>query len=136
MERVITEDQGGYRTLPLANTEIAERGKLACIDTATGNIVAGKSAVGLIPIGIFMESFVGNGVRGIHIKIHHEYQGTWWDNDTTPIVAADRGKAVFMKDAQTVTLDGTGRSPIGMILDVSPSEGVLVIFALPPIPVA
>lgn len=133
MERIITEDQGGYRTLPLANGEVAERGKLACIDTANGGvIVVGKAATGLIPIGIFMESFTGNGTRGIHIKVHREYQGTWWSNDTAGLItAADRGKAVYMKDAETVSLTATGRSFVGMVLDVSPTDGVLVVFALP-----
>lgn len=136
MERVIQEDQGGYRTLPLANGEVAERGKLACIDTANaGVIIVGKTAVGLVPIGIFAESFTGNGTRGILIRMHREYQGTWWNNDAAALIAnTDRGKAVYMKDAETVTLVATGRSAIGMILDVSPFEGVLVVFALPPLP--
>jgi hypothetical protein len=138
MERVIQEDQGGYRTLPLASGEVAERGKLACIDTANaGAIVVGKTAPGLVPIGIFAESFTGNGTKGILIKMHREYQGTWWNNDSAALIAnTDRGKPVFMKDAETVTLTATGRTAIGMILDVSPSEGVLVVFQLPPMPAA
>lgn len=134
MERLLSEDQGGYRTLALANGEVAEKGKLACIDTAnSGVIVAGKAGAGLLPIGVFMESFTGDGTRRIHIKFHREYQGTWWDNDSVaPIALTDRGKLCFLKDAQTVSIDDTGRSPAGMVLDVSPTDGVLVVFNVPP----
>jgi hypothetical protein len=80
-----------------------------------------------------MESFTGDGTRRVHIKFHREYQGTWWDNDSVaPIALTDRGKLCFLKDAQTVSIDDTGRSPAGMVLDVSPTDGVLVVFNVPP----
>jgi len=133
MERMISEDQGGYRTLTLANGETVERGKLVAIDTANaGVIVKAKPAAGIVPIGIAMETLVGDGVKQLHIKFHREYQGTWWENDTTtPATVADRGKRCYVKDDETVSMDGTGRSPAGMVLDVSPTEGVLVVFGLP-----
>lgn len=136
MDRLISEDQGGYLTLTLANGENAERGKLACVDLGNnGAIVAGKADTDLFSIGIFNESFVGDGSRKIHIKLHREFQGSWWDNDTVNAVTAnDRGKWVYIKDAETVSILGTGRSPAGISLDVSPSDGVFVVFSFPPVP--
>jgi hypothetical protein len=130
MERMLEEEQGGYWAFPLANGEVAEKGKLACVDTAnSGVIVSGKTATGLVSLGVFHESFTGNGTKKIQIKLHHELQATWWDNDATVAVGAgDRGKLCYIKDAVTVSGDSTGRSVAGLVLDVSPSQGVLVVF--------
>lgn len=132
MDRIIQEDQGGYWSFPLANGELAEKGKIVCIDTANaGVIVMGKAGAGLVPIGISNSSgWTGNGVRKIHVKMFHEISGYWWNNDPTEVdavVAADRGSIVYIKDSQTVSTNGTGRSPAGMVLDVSPVDGVFVV---------
>lgn len=129
-ERMVTEAHWGYYAPVLANTEVAEKGKLACFDTANnGVLVAGKSAAGLISIGIFAESMTGDGVKRCQIKLHHEIQLTWWDNDSVaPIALTDRGQLCYLKDAVTVSIDGTGRSVAGLIMDVSAAKGVLVHF--------
>lgn len=136
MERTIQETQGGYLTLVLANAEVAERGKLACIDTANGGIiVAGKAAAGLLNIGIFNETLTGNGVKKVHIKLHREFQGTWWTNDTVaPVALTDRGKYCYIKDSETVSASGTTRSVAGIVLDVSTNDGVFVVATFPPAP--
>lgn len=130
MERMLEEEQGGYWAFPLANGEVAEKGKLACIDTANGGvIVAGKTATGLVSLGYFHESFTGNGTKKIQIKLHKELQATWLDNDTVAAVAAtSRGTLCYIKDASTVSSDSTGRSVAGLVLDISTTQGVLVVF--------
>lgn len=129
-ERMISEEHWGYYAFVLASAEVAEKGKLAAIDTAnSGIIIVAKAAVSLIPIGLFMESFTGDGVKKVQIKLHREIQATWWDNDATnPVAAADRGKLCYIKDAATVSILSTSRSIAGMILDVSTTKGVLVHF--------
>ena len=122
------EEQGSYWSYPLANGEVAERGKLACIDTANaGVIVAGQTATGLIPIGRFMADLTGDGTTKVPIRFFHEITPIWWDNDTVTAVAiADRGTLCYIKDAETVSGDNTGRSAAGLVLDVDATDGVLV----------
>lgn len=129
-ERMITEAHWGYYAFVLANGEVAEKGKLAAIDTANGGIIIkAKAAAGLIPIGIFLESLTGDGAKKVQIKLHREIQATWWDNDgTNPAALADRGKLAYIVNETTVSILGTGRSVAGMILDVDASKGVLVHF--------
>lgn len=129
-ERMVVEAHWGHQALVLANGEVAEKGKLACIDTANnGVIVKGKAAAGLISIGIFHESLTGDGVKKVQIKLHREIQATWWDNDgTNPVAITDRGKLCYLVDDTTVSILSTGRSIAGMVLDVATSKGVLVHF--------
>jgi hypothetical protein len=128
-ERMINEADWGYIALVLANAEVAERGKLACIDTAnSGIIVKGKTATGLIPLGIFHESLTGDGVKKVQIKLFSEIHPVWWDNDTVAAVAStDRGKLCYVKDDATVTITSSGHSIAGMVLDVVTAKGVLVL---------
>jgi hypothetical protein len=130
MERMVTEAHWGYRAFALANGEVAERGKLAFIDTANnGIIVAGKSAAGLIPLGIFHESLTGDGVKKVQIKLHQELQATWWNNDgVAALDITDRGQLCYVLDSETVSADATGRSVAGIVLDVDAAKGVLVHF--------
>ena len=133
MERMFEEEQGGYWAFPLANNEVAEKGKLACIDTANGGvIVKGKTVTGLISIGWFQESFTGDGTKKIQIKLHRELQASWWDNDDAPnaLAAADRGALCYIKTDEQVSKLATGRSVAGMVLDVDAVQGVLVVFGL------
>jgi hypothetical protein len=136
MERQIIEAHWGYISLPLKSGELGEKGKLACIDlAASGQIVKGRVATSLIAIGVFHETVVGDGIKKIHIKMFKEIQAIWWINDTgTPLTVADRGKAAFIKDDQTVSGDSTGRSALGMVLDVDPAKGVLVYSPPPRLP--
>lgn len=131
-ERMLTEAHWGYYAFVLANAEVAEKGKLACFDTANnGVLVKGKAAAGLVPIGIFAESMTGDGVKRVQVKLHREIQMTWWANDNVAAVAAaDRGGLCYIKDDQTVSSDDTDRSVAGMVMDVSSAKGVLVLFGL------
>lgn len=133
-ERMVIEAHWGYIALPLASAEVAEKGKLACIDTANnGIIIAGATATGLVPLGIFQENLTGDGTTTVQIKLFREIQAIWWDNDTggTPVVAADRGGLCYILDDSTVSGDNTGRSTAGMVLAVDATKGVLVYASYP-----
>jgi hypothetical protein len=127
---MIVEAHWGYYAPVLANAEVAEKGKLACFDTGNSGVLCNaRTAAGLISIGIFAESMTGDGVKRCQVKLHKEIQLTWWDNDgTAPVALTDRGKLCYLKNNTTVSLDGTGRSVAGLIMDVQSAKGVLVHF--------
>lgn len=128
-ERMIREASWNYIPLVLKSGEVAEKGKLACLDTANnGALVAGKTAVGLVPIGIFAETLTGDGVKTISVQMFHELKMFWWVNDTvSAVTAADIGLLVSIKDAQTVSHDATGRSVAGLAMAIDSAKGVLVL---------
>jgi hypothetical protein len=89
----------------------------------------------LIPIGIFTADVLGDGVKTVQVKFWSEIAAYWWANDaTTPIVLADRGTLAYIKDDTTVSGDDTGRSALGLVLDVNSTDGVLVYAAYPFVP--
>jgi hypothetical protein len=138
MERMLREAHWGYISLPAKAGVVCEKGKLACFDTAAnGLIVRGAARTGLIGVGVFHETKVAaspDGATKIHIKMFREIQAIWWDNDAAaPFDAADVGTIAYIKDDVTVTATATG-SPLGLILAVDPSKGVLVYSPLPHLP--
>jgi hypothetical protein len=131
-DRMVTEAVWGYHDFVLKSATVAERGKLAVIDTADGSITKGGAAATLLPLGIFMQSLTGDGVKKVQVQMFHPINARWWENDAagTPAVAADVGKAAYIKDDQTVTRATTG-SVLGLILEVSTQKGVLVYSSYP-----
>lgn len=133
-ERMVREAHWGYIALPLKSGELAEKGKLACIDTGDGGkIVKGRTAAGLIPFGVFQETLTGDGTKTVKIRLFAEIRALWWNNDSggTPVTAADVGTIAAIVDDQTVSADDTGRSAAGLVLAVDAAKGVLVYAALP-----
>lgn len=128
MDRQVIEAHWGYIPMVLKNTEVAEKGHLACLDRSTAGIVCkGKTGTGLVPFGVFNESMTGDGVKKISIKLFDEIRAIWWNNDTgTAVAATDIGDPCYIKDDVTVTADSTGRSVAGMVLAVDSAKGVLV----------
>ncbi len=131
-DRMVTEAVWGYQDFVLKSGVLAERGKLAVIDTADGSITKGGTAATLLPLGLWMQTLTGDGVKKIQVQLFHPINARWWDNDTagTPAVAADVGKAAYIKDDQTVTRATTG-SVLGLILAIDASKGVLVYSSYP-----
>jgi hypothetical protein len=128
MDRMVIEAHWGYYPFVLKNGDVAEKGKLACLDRATAGIVRkGATATGLVPVGVFNESLTGDGVKKISVKLFDEIRAIWWTNDsTTPLTANDIGDPCYIKDDVTVSGDNTGRSLAGMVLAVDSAKGVLV----------
>jgi hypothetical protein len=128
-ERTIREAHWGYYSFVLKSGVVAEKGNIAAFDTSDGSVVNAASGATFIPIGVFHESKVGDGIVKCQVKMWREIQLTWWDNDaTTPAALTDRGKVAYLKDNHTVSMDGTGRSKAGMVFDVQTAKGVLVFF--------
>lgn len=105
----------------------AEKGKIAVIDTADGAVTKATAAAGLIPIGNFARTVVGDGTLTVTVDFWDEISAQWWVNDgTAAVTAAMRGGLCYMKDDQTVSSDATTRSALGMVLAVDTAKGVLV----------
>lgn len=120
----------------LANNETAFNGGLACVDTATGELVAGQTGAGLIPIGIFdgiPESGIkGDGTKKVRVRLPREIVGHWFASAAAPNAVADSDFLGFcyILDDQTVTMDDAGASVAGRVWEVSASRGVLVELAI------
>lgn len=132
-ERMVIEANWGYYPFVLKTGEVAEKGHMACIDTsASGKVVKGAASTTLIPIGIFQESFTGDDVKKIIVKLFQEVKAFWWDNDTgTALDATDIGGWAYIKDSHTVTGSSTGASVAGLVLAIDSAKGVLVYQPLP-----
>lgn len=126
-DRMVTEAVWGYHDFVLKSGVTAERGKIAVIDVSDGSITKAGTAATLVPLGVFMQPLVGDGVKRVQVQMFHTINARWWENDAggTPVLAADVGKFAYMKDDQTVTRAVTG-SILGLILEVSTTKGVLV----------
>lgn len=126
-ERMIIRAAWGYQDFVLKSGVVAEKGKIACIDTADGSVTKGAASATLVPLGVFAQSITGDGVKTVQVEMWQEIGLRWWVNDTVAaVVAADLGQVVYMKDDQTVSGDGTGRSALGIALKLDTVKGVLV----------
>jgi hypothetical protein len=132
-ERAKIEAHWGYKPFVLKSGVVAEKGKLACLDTTeSGKVVAGKASTTLVPIGWFMESFTGDGVKTISVMLFDEIRLAWWDNDGgAPLAASDILHACYILDDHTVTATATGHSLAGVVMGIDSAKGVLVYSALP-----
>ena len=117
----------------LATGEVAEKGNVACIDTAAnGQIVAAKVDTGLLPIGYFEESLTGDGTKTVRIQLFREI---WVDTLVNAaggdaVTDAMVGQACYLDaGGATVQSVATGASIAGRVWGVT-TEGVLVEMAL------
>jgi hypothetical protein len=132
-ERQKIEAHWGYKPFVLKSGVVAEKGKMACLDTTeSGKVVAGKPSTTLIPIGWFQETMTGDGVKTISVMLFDEVRLGWWDNDTgAPLAAADILHPCFILDDHTMTATATGHSQGGIVMAIDASKGVLVYSGLP-----
>lgn len=112
--------------LVLANTIVAEKGQMACVDTASGEVTIGDTSTTLVPIGYFDEDLTGDGTLTVQVRLFQEVWVHWFDNDTagTPVVAADLIQDCYVLDGATVTGDATGASVAGRVWALSAIDGV------------
>lgn len=126
-ERMTRNEAWGYFEGVLTNAIVVEKGKLACIDTATGLLTNGAVSATLRPIGYWDESKTGDGVATVRVRLFDEIRVHWFDNDgATPVVATDLGTLCHILDEQTVSGDPTARSAAGRVWAVDAVEGVAV----------
>jgi hypothetical protein len=109
MQRMTRKEAWAYLEHPLANEEEATPGRMACIDTATGLLVAGQTSTTLVPIGYFTETLTGDGTTPVRVRFFRERWLHRWDNhDTDPVEASAIGKRCYVVDGSTVAAtDGT-----------------------------
>lgn len=101
----------------LAAGEKAERGHMACIDLASGELVVGTTGEGLLPIGYFDRDLIGDGIAKARVQLFSEKWVHRWRNDTGPgaVDSSDVGSLCYVKDSETVTITATGASVAGRI---------------------
>lgn len=125
-ERNTRIEEIAYIGVPLTNLDLAEKGKRAFIDAATGKAVIAASS-STVDVGVFDETRTGDGSTEVVIRLHAFAIARRWDNDgVAPIAATDIGKVAFIKDSVTVSKSSTGgRQRAGIVLKVT-SLGVSV----------
>jgi hypothetical protein len=130
---MVIEANWGYYPFVLKSGEVAEKGHMACLDTTqSGKVVKGAASTTLIPIGIFQESFTGDGTKKISVKLFQEIKAFWWDNDaSSPLAASDIGGWAYIKDSHTVSADDTSRSVAGLVLAIDSAKGALIYQPMP-----
>lgn len=130
-QRMTRREAWSYFEHVLANNEEAERGNVACIDLSTGEIVAGQTGTGLLPIGYFDQDLIGDGTAFVRVKLFREIWIDRFANADSPndVAASDIGNICYLAGPATVTMDGSGNSVAGRVWGVS-SAGVLVQMAL------
>ena len=109
----------------LTNVVLAEKGKIAVVDTATGLVTKGAVSATLVPIGYFDETKTGDGTLSVRIALFQGVWVHWFANDTgTAVVAADLLGPCYIFDDETVTGDATGATVAGRVWALSTANGV------------
>ena len=126
--RMTRNEAWSYFEHPLTAAAVAERGKMACLDTSTGLLALGATSTTLRPIGYFDEDATGDGTTNVRVRLFDEIRVHWWANDDagTPVVAADVGSLCYVLDDATVTGDATGASSAGRVWGLNATNGVAV----------
>lgn len=124
-DRMTRSEAWKYFEHPLTAAQVAEKGKLACIQTATGLLAKGAASTTLRPIGYFDEDATGDGVTKVRVRLFDEIWIHWFANDVgVPVVAADVGKLCYILNDTTVTGDATGHSAAGRVWAINATYGV------------
>ena len=112
----------------LSTGVVAEKGKLACLNTANGKITKGYVSTTIVPIGYFLESKTGDDVEEIEVQLFKEIFVHQWDNSSgDPVAATQIGSDCYIEDDTTVsgTDGGSTQSAAGRVWGVT-STHVLV----------
>ena len=118
-----------YITGVLKASNAAFKGAIACVESATGKIVRGTAATGLVPIGLFDETVASSGSDGsVRVRLFREVEVTWYANGATTdtVLATDLQALAYVLDDQTVSRLSASKSALGTIWAVDASKGVAV----------
>ena len=125
------QERWDYHLMPLSAGEVADKGALACIDTSTGEVVAGQASTTLLPIGWFDESVdnsAGMDTVDVNVKFFVELTVAFWANSGGSAVASsDVGSSCYIEDDRTVSMSSSGNSVAGMVILVDTRKGVGVV---------
>jgi hypothetical protein len=106
----------------LKNAAVAEKGQIACIDTADGSLVPGAVSLTLLPIGIFESSATGDGVATVFVRLFAPVEVVPLVNSATgPVDDGDVGSLTYVHSATDVSMTGTGKSVAGRVWGISGS---------------
>jgi hypothetical protein len=104
----------------LKNGAVAEKGQIACIDTADGALVAGAVSPTLFPIGVFESSATGDGTATIFVRLFEAVEVIPMLNSSTgPVDDGDVGALTYIHSATEVSMTATGKSVAGRVWGIS-----------------
>jgi len=125
-ERKVTSGRWSRIQRILKNAVVAEKGQIACIDTADGSLTVAAVSTTLIPIGWFEQSFTGDGVKVMSVKLFAEIEVQCMVASATGApVDADVGKICYLRATPEVSTTATSSSVAGRIWKVD-TQGVWV----------
>jgi hypothetical protein len=100
----------------LKNAAVAEKGQVACIDTADGSLVPGAVSTTLLPIGLFESSATGDGVATIFVRLFASVAVVPLVNSATgPVDDGDVGSLTYIHSATEVSMTAAGKSVAGRV---------------------
>lgn len=111
------------RALKLA--AVAEKGNVAAIDLADGALVAAGLGATLLPIGYFEDSFTGDGVRKIKVRLFAEIDLALFGNAAASVADDDVGNVCYLASTWEVSMTSTGAAVAGRVWGVG-ADGVWV----------
>jgi len=87
----------------------------------------GRTDTGLTMVGRFYRTVDNTGGaagdKKVVIRLLNDFWATGFDNDTIAPVTADHlWTDVYLKDARTISADGTGRSVVGTLVRIDPDK--------------
>lgn len=128
-ERMTHRESWSYCERVLQSGVVAEKGHLACIELATGELTVGATDNTLRAIGFFAETLTGDGTKKARVRLFREVWLDAFDNSTAdPIGDADFGELAYVSGRSEVAkTDATGtRSAAGRIWGLTDTGKVLI----------
>jgi hypothetical protein len=112
----------------LTNAAVAEKGQIACVDTATGLIIVGATgATTYVPIGYFEEDLTGTGSNLVSIVLFEEITVHYLTPSATGTpVATDLMKILYLRASPEVSTTATTSSVAGRFWGFS-SDGLCMV---------
>jgi hypothetical protein len=118
----------------LKNTIVAEKGNIACLDTADGSLTVGAVSTTLIPIGWFESTLTGDGTATIGVQLFAEIDCVAMINSSTgPVAAANIGSNCYLHSAFEVSMTATGKSVLGRVWGLVGTGAGAVVYVQPAI---
>lgn len=129
-ERMRKVETWKFKVFTLKSGTKGYKGGDCCLDTATGKVVPGTAALGLVFIGMFAETVdATSGDLPVNVDLMREVTLEWLDNDTagTPISGTTgiQGPAYILDD-HTVTAVPAVNSFAGIVWAVDTARGVAI----------
>lgn len=107
-ERMRRQESWGYFEHTFTDDDVAEKGNIACIDLASGEIaVAAAASATLLPIGYFDESKTGTGANKVRVELFEPIMVHVFTNASGAVGADDVGSNCYIAGAASVNMTDT-----------------------------